>query len=465
MSLQETQSVYCIGIGGIGLSALAQLLHADGVRVSGSDRSESQITAMLQRLGVQVVFEQDGSGLPEDANMVIYSGAVPEQHPERKLAAERGISQMSYFEALGVYSSQFEKVVAVSGTHGKSTTTAMIANILVEAGLNPTVIVGSVVREFGEGDGTTQHGSNARPGGKQLLVVEACEYQSQFLHLQPHVLVVNNIEADHLDYYDGVEQIVESFQKLVDNMPVEGRDSSSGTLVLNADDSNTMQLQPAGRRAFTFGWDEHAQIHPREHSVKGEAQEFIVDGTVFVLTVPGAFNVSNALAAIAVARELEVDDAITQQALEAFNGIWRRFEIISVYKKALIVSDYAHHPTAIQATVAAARDFYPSRRIVVAFQPHQRARTAQLFNEFVEALAEPDVLVLQEIYDVAGREEQDQQMNSGKLVEALEERGLFPTYTPDNAATVEVLDDIIEKDDVVIIMGAGDIYTITQEFE
>lgn len=465
----KPQSVYCIGIGGIGLSALAQLLHADGISVSGSDRGESQITTLLQQQGMQVVFEQDGSAVPETAEMIIYSGAVPANHPERARATELGISQMSYFEALGAYSAQFEKVIAVSGTHGKSTTTALIGNILVAAGLNPTVIVGSVVREFGTGDGTIEHGSNARPGGKQLLIVEACEYQSQFLHLQPHMLVVNNIEADHLDYYDGVEHIVQTFQQLVDKMPLhasgEASDKSTGTVIINADDANALQLQPAGRHLITFGWSEHANIRPREHAVKGEAQEFVVDDTVFVLTVPGVFNVSNALAAITIARELEIEDDITQQALEAFNGIWRRFEIIGIYKKALIVSDYAHHPTAIQATIAAARDFYPERRIVVAFQPHQRARTAQLFDEFVEALTQPDVLVLQEIYDVAGREEQDQDMNSGTLIEALEERGLFPTFTPDNEATVEVLEDIIEKDDVVIIMGAGDIYKITQDFE
>lgn len=461
MSLNESQTIYCIGIGGIGVSGLAQLLAAEGKQVSGSDAAESGVTKRVEAAGIPVSVNQDGSTFREECDLVIYSGAVPEDHPERALAAERGITQLSYFEALGEYSSQFEHVVAVSGTHGKSSTTAMIANVLVAGGLNPTVIVGSVVREFGQGDGSTEHGSNARVGGKEIFVVEACEYQSQFLHLNPSLAVVNNIEADHLDYYEGIDQIQDAFQQFVDKVP------ASGTVVVNADDPQAMMLQMGERAVVTTGWEDHATVQATRHALKEQAQQFMVGDSQFVLDVPGTFNVSNALMAIAVARHFEVDDSVTAEILAAYNGIWRRFEILGTFRKALLVSDYAHHPSEISATIQAARDFYPKSRIVVAFQPHQRARTASLFDDFVSALSTADLLILQEIYDVAGREEQHQDMNSHKLIEAIEKVAqgeLFPIYTPDGEATADAIEDIVEKDDVIIIMGAGDIYKVAEEF-
>lgn len=464
MNLQEAQTIYCIGIGGIGVSGLAQLLAAEGKTVSGSDRAETGVTARVEAAGITVSINQDGSAFPEGVDLVVYSGAVPEDHPERALAAERGITQRSYFEALGEYSSQFEHVVAVSGTHGKSSTTAMIANVLVAAGLDPTVIVGSIVREFGEGDGSVEKGSNARAGSKNIFVVEACEYQSQFLHLNPTIAVVNNIEADHLDYYDGIEQIQEAFQQFVDKLPAEG------TAILNADDPQAMMLQLGERSVVTTGWEDQAQLRAERHRLKEQAQQFTVGDSTFVLDVPGTFNVSNALMAIAVARHFEVADQTTAEILAAYNGIWRRFEILGTLKKAIVVSDYAHHPSEISATIQAARDFYPKSRIVVAFQPHQRARTASLFDDFVAALSTADALIMQEIYDVAGREEQDQDMNSHKLIEAIEQASmesgepLFPIYSPDNDATADAIEDVVEKNDVVLIMGAGDIYKVGEEF-
>lgn len=464
MNIQEAQSIYCIGIGGIGVSGLAQLLAADGKHIRGSDRAESGVTTRLASQDISVTYNQDGTEFPTDVDLVIYSGAVPAKHPERKAAEQAGITQLSYFEALGEYSDQFEHVVAVSGTHGKSSTTAMIANVLVAAGLNPTVVVGSIVREFGSGDGSVENGSNARPGGKEIFVVEACEYQSQFLHLNPTVAVVNNIEADHLDFYDGIEQIQEAFQQFVDKLPADG------TAIINADDPQTMMLQLNDKTVVTAGWEAHAKVQATRHRIKEQAQQFVVGDSTFVLDVPGTFNISNALMAIAVARHFGVDDQVTAGALSAYNGIWRRFEIVGRYRKAILVSDYAHHPSEISATIQAARDFYQKSRILVAFQPHQRARTASLFDDFVAALSMADALIVQEIYDVAGREEQQQDMNSHKLIEAIEQAGvenddmLFPVYSPSNEATADAIEDMVEKNDVVLIMGAGDIYTVAEEF-
>lgn len=449
--IQTAQSIYCIGIGGIGVSALARLLHAEEKQVSGSDMNVSELTKQLQEEGIVVSYTQDGSALPADTELVIFSDAVPEDHPERKKAEELGITQISYFQAVGEYAKQFDTVIAIAGTHGKSTTTAMVANALVAAGKNPTAIVGSLVTEFDR--------TNYRKGGKELFVVEACEHQAHFLHIVPDIVVITNIEADHLDFYSGIEHITETFQKFVDQMP------ETGTVILNADDEYTMQLEANSREMLSFGFAENSDIHARNLRIKQQAQSFLVDDTIFVLDIPGDFNVSNALGAISVARQLEIDDDITKESIASFNGVWRRFEVLGLYRKAIIVSDYAHHPTEIRKTIEAARGFYPDRRIVVAFQPHQRERTQALFQDFVEAVATADLLIIQEIYDVAGREDEENTMNAQTLIGAIEETGQFPMYSPNAEVTIDTIDDVLEKNDVVLIMGAGDIYKIAEEFE
>lgn len=449
--IQTAQSIYCIGIGGIGVSALARLLHSEEKQVSGSDMNVSELTKQLQEEGIVVSYTQDGSALPTETDLVIFSDAVPEDHPERQKAKETGITQISYFQAVGEYAQQFDTVIAVAGTHGKSTTTAMLANILVEAGKNPTAIVGSLVTEFDR--------TNYRKGGKELFIVEACEHQAHFLHIVPDIVVITNVEADHLDYYSGIDHIVETFQQFIDQMP------ETATVILNGDDEYTMQLTSGNRNTISFGFAQGTGIHARDLEIKEQAQSFIVDDTIFVLDIPGDFNVSNALGAITVARELEVDDDIIRESIASFNGVWRRFEVLGLYRKAIIVSDYAHHPTEIRKTIHAARGFYPDCRIVVAFQPHQRERTQALFQEFVEALATADLLILQEIFDVAGREDEENTINAQTLIDAIEETGQFPIYSPNAEVTIDTIDDVLEKNDVVLIMGAGDIYKIAKEFE
>ncbi|MFC1598338.1 UDP-N-acetylmuramate--L-alanine ligase [Patescibacteria group bacterium] len=447
MQLEKAQTIFFTGIGGIGMSGLAQLLQADGKTVLGSDLVESEVTALLQEKGIAVHTSQDGAGM-QDADLLIYSAAVPEDHAERKKAKELKIPQMSYFEAVGEYMKEFKTTIAVSGTHGKTTTTAMIANLLVNAGLDPTVLVGSLMKESG---------SNAREGAKDFLLVEGCEHNEHMLNLHPNIIVLTNVDADHLDYYRDFDHIISAFQEYVDQLPEDG------LLITNADDDGCAKLSYSGS-TIRYGLSNEVEVSASNVATAGLNQAFIAHNEDYELQLPGEFNVYNALAAIALGRQLEIDEEVIKKTLKEFTGTWRRFEILGEYKKALVVSDYAHHPVAVAATIRAAKEAYPDKRVVAVFQPHQRARTKALFEEFTQAFSEADYLILQEIYDVAGREEAEYaDISSKKLVDALEEQGQYPVYTPDAEATRVVIDDILEKDDLLLIMGAGDIYLLAEE--
>lgn len=445
-SLNATH-VYFSGIGGIGMSGLAQLLRADGLHVSGSDVAESDMVRRLREKGIAVSLTQDGSSIPDGVDLCIFTSAIPENHPERTAAAERGIRFLSYFEAIGEYMQQFEHTIAISGTHGKSTTTALIANVLIAAGKNPTVLVGTVVKEFN---------SNARPGGKELLVVEACEHKEHMLNLHPSMIVLTNIEEDHLDYYKDLDHIVSTFQKYVNHLP------STGVLFKNADDSEVEDIGFDGT-VIRYGIDHNATVMATECSSSEGRQSFTSDGTAFELRIPGRFNVYNALAAIAVARHLGVGEQIIQQTFASFTGVWRRFEVVGECKGATIVSDYAHHPTALHSTIKGAYEFFPGKRIVVLFQPHQRSRTQRLFHGFVESLLEAQYVIVQEIYDVAGREDASVAISSRDLVTAVEAKGKYAVYSPDAVESERLLRSVIEPGDVVLVMGAGDVYHVAEK--
>lgn len=448
MELQNAQTIHFSGIGGIGMSALAQLLHADGVTVQGSDLAESEMVRTLQQQGIAVQCgAQDGSAITKDVDMVIATSAIPPEHPERQRAQALGIPFMTYFEAVGEYMKQFETVIAISGTHGKSTTTAMIANVLVASGFDPTVIVGSIVKEFK---------SNARHGSNKYLVVEACEHREHMLNLRPHIIVLTNIEEDHLDYYRDLDHIVMTFQKYVNHLPTHG------VLVKNVDDSEVADIGFDGT-VIRYGLGPLAVVTAKDIVVRPGVQQFQSGDTTFTLHIPGRFNIYNALAAIALARHLGSSEAAIRSALELFHGVWRRFEVIGTWRGSTVISDYAHHPTALHSTINAAREFYPNRRVVMVFQPHQRSRTQKLFDGFVDSLMEADFVVVQEIYDVAGREEPSVNVSSRDLVAAVEKRGKYATYAEDAARTMMALQKIVEREDVVLVVGAGDVYRVAEE--
>lgn len=452
MKLREAKNIHCIGAGGIGLSAIAKFLAAQDKNVTGSDLAESAITAELAAHGVVMTYGQLG-GVPSDTDFVIYSEAAPFENPERADARAKNIPEMSYAEALGAISRD-KRTIAVSGSNGKSTTTAMIGLILEAAGFDPTVIVGSKVSSFPLG--------NLRIGESDWLVVEADDYHAHLLQLRPEIIALTNIEEEHLDYFTDLEHIVRTFQSFIDSLPEDG------TLIVNADDEVSFDDLNHHPNTVTYGIEEQADLMAMDVRSQGSEQSFHLalpgeetkDAGRFTLKLPGKFNVSNALAAIAVARSLGIDDEIIRTTLAGFNGIWRRFENLGDFDGAAIVSDYAHHPTAIRGTVAAAREFYPDRRLVLVYQPHQRHRTKALMHDFAAAFDGVDLLILSDIYDVAGREDPSaNDVTSAMLAEAIEARPESPRpfLGGDLRHTEDMLRSNIEKGDVVIIMGAGTI--------
>jgi UDP-N-acetylmuramate--alanine ligase len=447
----KPKHVHFVGVGGIGVSGLAKLMHELGVSVSGSDDAASGITDEVASFGIGVSIGHDAGNVPADCDLLVYSEAVPGENPERVEAAKRGIRRLAAAEFLGEYTKEM-RTIAVSGTNGKSTTTAMIGLILERAGLDPTVIVGSKVPAFPLG--------NVRVGKSDLLVLEADEYRAKYLNYSPWMIVLTNIEEDHLDFYTGLPEIAETFDKYLTHL------KPGGKVILNADDQVSTHELHSAVRPTTYGIAHEADRRATHISVAHGEQRFEVtdadsDLGEFVLKIPAKFNIENALAAISAALELDVPLETVREALAAFGGIWRRFEVVGQCNGATVVSDYGHHPTALRLTVAAAREFYPHRRIVLVFQPHQHNRTARFFEDFVSALHLPDLSIVSDIYHVKGREETSD-ISSRDLV-ASAGRPEAVVYGGNLDETKKLAISLVRPDDVVIVMGAGDIDELARE--
>ncbi len=415
---------------------MAQYYLAKGHKVSGSDLVASEITDFLKKKGVKIFIGQYGKNIEKGIDLVIYSPAVKPNNAEFKKAKKLKIKLQSYPEALGELTKQ-HFTIAVSGAHGKSTTTAMIGLILTEAGLDPTVIVGTKVKEFG--------GSNFREGRSKLLVIEACEYDSSFLHYEPKIIVITNIDKEHLDYFKTFANVKKAFLKFAAKL------SADGFLVLNADDQYKPEITTP-----KFKVVDYSLKHPEAKRIKN------------ILKIPGAHNVSNALAALSVARILVIPDSVTFKALSEFSGTWRRFEVNDGRangKKITVISDYGHHPNEIAATLKAAREKYKKKIIWCVFQPHQHQRTYYLFNDFVKTFQEApiDNVIITDIYDVAGRETKkiSSGVSSKKLVEKIKKENVV--YLPMDRLEKYIKENI-SAGDVLIIMGAGDIYKLADKF-
>ena len=449
----QYRNIHLIGAGGIGLSALGKLFLLQGVSVSGSDMVKNDEGKALESLGATIHLGHMASNISDEVDLIVYSTAVPEDNPERVEAKKRGVEQVSYPEMLGRVAKEY-KTIAVTGTHGKSTTTAMIGHILVEAGLDPTVIVGSKMPNW-------EHG-NLRKGQSNILVVEACEHMANMLHIHPDIGVITNVEADHLDFYKDVDAIISAMTKFADQ---------SELTILNADDIHSKTTASNTMTKTQLVGSEY--ISSRSLGSGVQSAQFDLEGTTISveLSVPGQFNLQNALVASVVALELGVDPNEISQALKSFDGIWRRFERIGVWNGADIINDYAHHPTAIQATLEAAREFFPNRRIVLCFEPHQHSRTKELFDEFVSSFDNADVVILPEIYRVSGRTE-DETISSKDLVKAIEARDHSDRnidrvikYAEDLDSAKLQLMSFIKPQDVLILMGAGTIDSLARSIE
>jgi UDP-N-acetylmuramate--alanine ligase len=436
--------IHLIGIGGIGVSALAQYYLSKGHEVSGSDLVASEITDFLQKKGIKIKIGQLEENIKKDFDLVVYSPAVNVTNPEYKKAKQLGIKVQTYPEALGELTKEYY-TIAVSGAHGKSTTTAMIALILIKAGLDPTVIVGTKVREFvGEGL-TASEGTNFRMGKGKFLVIEACEYDSSFLHYSPKIIVITNIDKEHMDYFKTLTNVKKAFKDFIVRLPKDG------FLVFNKDDKYPPKSVKPKFKTFGYSTRQKETVRLKK-----------------ILKVPGSHNISNALAAIKVANILGVPEKISFKALSEFTGTWRRFEVKEVIaggKKIAVVSDYGHHPNEISATLKAAREKYPDKKIWCVFQPHQYQRTYYLFEEFVKTFrsAPVDEIVITDIYDVAGREVKEikEEVSSESLVKKINRDTIVYSSLE---KLEEHIKEKIKSGDVLIIMGAGSIYKFADKF-
>ncbi len=439
--------IHVIGIGGIGVSALAQYYLGQGHKISGSDLAQSEITDFLEAKGVKILIGNKAEHIDKSFDLVVYSPAVAQNNPELLKAISYKLKAITYPEALGELTKTYD-TIAVSGSHGKSTTTAMIALTLVKAGLDPTVIVGTKLKEF--------NNSNFRMGQSKYLVIEACEYDDSFSHYFPKITVVTNVDKEHLDYFKTFANVVKTFKHFIAKLPRDG------FLVFNNDDKNLKKISGGKFSAMPYSLRQKESAKIKK-----------------ILKIPGQHNVSNALAVLAVARILHIKDAITFKVLSEYKGSWRRFEIKEGNvngKKIIVVSDYGHHPNEVLATLKAAREKYPSnppsrkasegrRKIWLIFQPHQYQRTFYLLKDFVKVFRQVkiDTIIITDIYDVAGREEKkiSNEVSSENLVKKIARKNA--TYMPTDQAEKFVKENI-KNGEVLVIMGAGDIYKLVDKF-
>jgi len=444
------QQVHFVGIGGAGMSGIAEVLLTLGYRVSGSDGRRNDAVERLERLGAKVFIGHAASQI-EGAHVVVYSSAVARDNPELQAARQRGIPVIPRAEMLAELM-RVKYGIAIAGTHGKTTTTSMVAAVLAEAGFDPTIVVGGRV---------TALGANARLGQGEFLVAEADESDGSFLKLTPTIAVVTTIDAEHLDYYRDLAAIREAFLSFVNKVPFYG------AAVLCADQPDIQALVPrVDKRVITYGLGGPADLMAAALRLSGLTARFEVlhrgeSLGELALQVPGAHNVANALAATAVGLDLEVAFPVIQRALAGFTGVQRRFQVKGEAQGVLVVDDYGHHPAEIQATLAAARGGF-DRRLVVVFQPHRYTRTLHLHAEFLGAFDGADVLLITDIYPAG--EPPIPGVHARTLAEGIAARSTREVrYVGDRGELVELLLDIVRPGDLVLVMGAGDIGVVADQ--
>lgn len=457
MDFEKINKIHFIGIGGIGLSAIAKFMKLKGKQISGSDLSRSLVIDNLEEDGIKIFIGQNEENISSDIDLVIHTMAIPKDNSELNRAKELNIKTITYPESLGVlFNDKFG--IGVCGTHGKSSTTAMIGLMLDDAGLDPSIVVGSIVPRYK---------SNLRIGKSKYFLIEACEYERAFLNYYPKIIILNNIELDHTDYYKGLDDFKSAFVEFLTHLP------DDGLLICNGDDENVLSIKGQIASSLNFGLKENNGVRAinvifTEGQTKFEVIYQNENLGEFALMVPGFFNVYNALGAISLGLALKIPIEKIKKSLENYSGTWRRFEIKGKYKNALVISDYAHHPTAVKVIIEATKNFYPGKRVFAVFQPHQHNRTKELYQDFLKSFDDADILILVEIFDVAGREEEKAQIVSSlNLVDDIKKQGkkisknIF--YTKDLRETRKLIDGKMKSDDILLIIGAGDIYKIADD--
>ena len=448
--------VHFVGIGGAGMSALANILLEAGAQVSGSDPFLSEITEKLEQRGALVTNEQDGALLTADVSLVVLTAAIGPDNEELAAARQLGIRTICYAELLGQIMA--ERVgIAVAGTHGKSTTTAMLAYALRRCGMDPSFVVGGTVPQLGGGSGS---------GSGSVFVAEACEYNRSFLSLRPRVAVVTNIEADHLDTYTGgLEEIIDTFSRFCRNLPPEGR------LIVNGDDphcarlveENSDKLWRVGKILgceWTLVPAGMKDGFPVAHLLHENKQAATIR-----LSIPGQHNLYNAAQAVAAAVAVGADVKQAAEAVSDFRGVERRQMLIGYVpgKDIPVVDDYAHHPTEIRLTLASIRERWEPQRLICIFQPHQASRTRHLLDDFATSFAAADLVFLPHIYSVRDTDDDRRFVSSGTLAERIRASGQHAEHVPTFERVVERLAGELRAGDLVVTMGAGDVWQVARK--
>ena len=444
------QHIHFVGIGGIGMSGIAEVLLNLGYHISGSDLKETEVTRRLASLGCEIAYGHRKENVKE-TDVVVVSSAIHKGNPEVEVAEQRLIPVIPRAEMLAELM-RMKVGIAVAGTHGKTTTTSLIATVLAAGGLDPTVVIGGRLNSLG---------SNARLGQGEFLVAEADESDGSFLKLMPTIAVVTNIDEDHLDHYSGIEEIKEAFLNFLEKIPF------FGLAVLCLDHAQIQSLIPKLKKRFTtYGLTTQADFQAKEIVFEGLTTTFDIlhhrqEIGRLSIRMPGLHNVYNALATVATAFELDIPFQVVQEALRDFGGIQRRFQIKSEKRGIAVVDDYGHHPAEIMATLRAARTGW-QRRIVVVFQPHRYSRTKALFKEFLSAFNDADVLILTEIY--AAGEDRIEGVEARALYEGIREHGHKDvTFLENKRKIVDHLLKTLQPGDMVITLGAGDIWQVSDE--
>jgi UDP-N-acetylmuramate--alanine ligase len=446
----KVKNIHFVGIGGIGMSGIAEILINQGFHVTGSDMSKSENTEYLENLGAKVYIGHNAENVA-DAEVVVYSSAVkPKDNPETLYALEHNVPLIRRAEMLSEVS-RLNYCLAISGTHGKTTTTSMVSLILIKAGIDPTVLVGGRLKDFG--------GTNARLGKGQWTILEADEFDRSFLQLSPTIAVINNIEAEHLDIYKDIEDIKNTFLEFGNKVPFYG------FVALGLDDSRNREIMSSiNKKVVTYGLSRHCDVRADKITYDEKFTEFDVFENNSLLgririNIPGNHNVKNALAAIALGMDIEF--SVIKEGLEDFHGVMRRFEHKGTYKGAIVIDDYAHHPSEVSATLDAARNGW-NKRIVCVFQPHTYTRTRDLYKEFGQSFDNADVLIITDVYPA--REEPIEGVDGELIANAAKKFGhknvLYVKEFSDLTAKVK---EIATSEDIILTVGAGPIWKVAQD--